>query len=172
MSKIRSRGNRSTEKRLRACFISRGIKGWSVQAEDVLGKPDFIFPSVRLAIFVDGCFWHGCPRCARPPHSNKKYWREKVARNRIRDKQVSGSLRHAGWHVMRMWEHEVQRSSELIVGRVLHALRVAATRFEAGSKPERQSKRSVVSYSTNVCHDLLIAAEPRRQYGARRHSPR
>src|SRR5713226_6452334 len=140
MSKIRSRGNRSTEKRLRACFVRRGIKGWTVQAEDVLGKPDFIFPFVRLAIFVDGCFWHGCSQCARPPHSNKKYWREKVARNRIRDKQVSGILRRAGWHVMRMWEHEVQRSSELIVGRVLQALGTAAARLQADSKLERQSK--------------------------------
>ena len=172
MSQIRSRGNRSTEKRLRACFVCRGIKGWTVQAKDVLGKPDFIFPSVRLAIFVDGCFWHGCPQCARPPHSNKKYWHEKVIRNRIRDRKVSTSLRRSGWHVVRVWEHEVQRSSELIVGRVLHVLRIVFAKSAANSKSKGKIKRSVVSYTTSLSHNLPVAAEPKRHYGTKRRNPR
>lgn len=108
MAAIRSRGNRSTEWRLRPYLIMSGIRGWKVQALELPGKPDFVFPKLRLAVFVDGCFWHGCSRCCRMPHSNIRYWREKIARNKRRDKENNKKLKVLGWKTLRIWEHSLK----------------------------------------------------------------
>ncbi len=73
------------------------------------GKPDFVFPKYRLAIFVDGCFWHGCPRCYKEPKVNTEFWREKIRRNILRDRRTLLLLRKKGWHVMRFWEHSLKK---------------------------------------------------------------
>src|ERR1043166_2862372 len=73
MSLIRSRGNRETELRLIEIFRKFGVTGWR-RGVDLPGKPDFVFRTERMAVFVDGCFWHGCPRCYRRPKSNQVYW--------------------------------------------------------------------------------------------------
>src|SRR2546421_5953624 len=86
MRAVKSTGVRSTERRLRAMLVARGIKGWRMQANELPGKPDFIFPEQRLALFVDGCFWHGCPKCYRRPHSHQDYWDGKVVYNKSRDR--------------------------------------------------------------------------------------
>src|ERR1035438_7375864 len=70
MRAIRSRGNRSTEVRLRGAVVRRGIRGWTLHPKEVFGVPDFFFKNCRVAIFVDGCFWHGCPRCGHVPKTN------------------------------------------------------------------------------------------------------
>jgi DNA mismatch endonuclease (patch repair protein) len=88
-------------------MISKGIKGWRMQANDLPGKPDFVFTEKRLAIFVDGCFWHGCPKCYRRPHSHRDYWDAKVLYNISRDRRNRARLRRMGWRVMRIWEHEI-----------------------------------------------------------------
>lgn len=67
MSKIRSAGNKTTEKRLRAYLIRSRLSGWHIHGSDLIGRPDFIFPKQKVAVFVDGCFWHACPRCAAYP---------------------------------------------------------------------------------------------------------
>jgi DNA mismatch endonuclease, patch repair protein len=67
-------------------------------------RPDFVFRQVRLALFVDGCFWHGCPRHATKPRNNRAFWRKKLAGNKKRDELVTRTLRHAGWRVVRIWE--------------------------------------------------------------------
>ena len=67
-------------------------------------RPDFVFRSERVAVFVDGCFWHGCPRHATRPVGNRKFWDAKLARNKARDREVSRALRRAGWTVLRIWE--------------------------------------------------------------------
>lgn len=67
---------------------------------------DVVFPSRRVAVFVDGCFWHGCPEHHRIPHANRGYWESKVERNRARDADTDSALRAAGWTVVRVWEHE------------------------------------------------------------------
>lgn len=74
----------------------------------VLGRPDFLLPDMRVALFVDGCFWHGCPRHSRSPRSNRAYWRAKLARNRARDLRVRSALRRMGWAVVRVWEHDLE----------------------------------------------------------------
>lgn len=117
MSLIRSTGNKDTELRLMLLLRAAGIRGWRRHAlvtvpdtsrnavRPVLKvKPDFVFWRLRVAVFVDGCFWHGCPRCYVRPKQNRKFWDTKVAANRVRDTKVTRQLRKAGWRVLRLWE--------------------------------------------------------------------
>jgi len=108
MRAIRSRGNRSTEWRLRAALVQRAISGWELHPSGVLGVPDFYFRFQRFAVFVDGCFWHCCPKCGHIPKTNVRYWRKKLERNRARDRRVAKDLRRAGCKVVRIWECEVR----------------------------------------------------------------
>ena len=116
MAQIRGRGNKSTELRLISFFKTYQIKGWR-RGSALIGKPDFIFIKHKLAIFVDGCFWHGCPLHATSPKSNIEFWREKIAGNIKRDRLVVRTLRKKGWRVIRIWEHELaqKRTQRLIV---------------------------------------------------------
>ena len=114
MAQVRSQRNRSTEWRLRLALVRAGIRGWTLNPTDVLGKPDFVFAAQRLVVFVDGCFWHGCPKCKRVPSSNVKYWVPKLRRNRNRDRTVDRSLRNAGWRVLRFWEHQLKHTSSVV----------------------------------------------------------
>lgn len=106
MAAIRSKGNKDTELKLASILRAHGIKGWR-RHRPLPGKPDFIFPKQRLAVFVDGCFWHGCPKHGRKPESNQHYWRAKLLGNKCRDGRVSRLLRDCGWKVLRIWEHEL-----------------------------------------------------------------
>ena len=106
MAAIRSRGNKDTELKLAAILRAAGITGWR-RHQAVPGHPDFIFRRERLAVFVDGCFWHGCPKHGRKPGSNRAYWLPKLRRNRERDSAVKRSLCSAGWTVIRLWEHDL-----------------------------------------------------------------
>jgi DNA mismatch endonuclease (patch repair protein) len=83
-------------------------------------RPDFIFPRLRVAVFVDGCFWHGCPRHATWPKSRAAFWRKKITGNMARDRRVNYALRKRGWTALRVWEHELIRKNEL---RLLRRLR-------------------------------------------------
>jgi DNA mismatch endonuclease (patch repair protein) len=111
MSRIHGRGNKDTELVLAKLFRLHSIKGWR-RNQQVFGKPDFIFPKLKLAIFVDGCFWHGCPKHGTNPKSNRAYWHQKLFRNKSRDHLVTRTLRQAGWRVLRIWEHELTRQNE------------------------------------------------------------
>ena len=74
-------------------------------------RPDFVFPKLRLAVFVDGCFWHACPQHTTKPRNNAAFWRKKFATNQTRDRLVTRTLRAQGWRVLRIWEHELARKS-------------------------------------------------------------
>ena len=80
----------------------------------IIWEPDFVFPEAKVAVFVDGCFWHGHPRKCRVPHTNRAYWEQKIARNVKRDRCVTGTLRKNGWKVVRIWEDSVQKPSTLV----------------------------------------------------------
>lgn len=122
MSRVRGRGNRRTELALICIFRRSGIVGWR-RNRPVFGKPDFVFQRERLAVFVDGCFWHGCPRHATKPATNRAFWRKKLARNKARDRLVNRNLCKAGWRVLRIWQHELKRGSQVrCVARIQRAL--------------------------------------------------
>ena len=108
MAAIRSKGNKSTELKLVTILRAAGITGWR-RDQPVLGRPDFIFRRDRLAVFVDGCFWHGCLRHGRKPNSNRDYWLGKLRRNKQRDITVTRGLRKAGWRVLRLWAHALRK---------------------------------------------------------------
>jgi DNA mismatch endonuclease (patch repair protein) len=112
MALIRSRGNRATELRLIALMREHGITGWRRNAP-VFGKPDFVFRCERVAVFVDGCFWHrhrGC-KYAYTPKSRLEFWLPKFARNAERDREVTRVLRREGWKVVRVWECELAKKA-------------------------------------------------------------
>jgi DNA mismatch endonuclease (patch repair protein) len=126
MSLIRSRGNRATELRLLALMRERGISGWRRNAR-VFGKPDFVFRRERIAVFVDGCFWHGCPRHATKPVTRAVWWAAKLTRNAQRDRAVTRALRASGWTVLRIWECALARTrAARTVARINRALAAAA----------------------------------------------
>ena len=83
------------------------------------GTPDVVFPRARLAVFVDGCFWHGCPEHYRAPKANADFWRTKVERNMSRDRRVDEQLVTAGWRVLRVWEHEIRSDAATVATTVL-----------------------------------------------------
>jgi DNA mismatch endonuclease (patch repair protein) len=85
-------------------------------------RPDFVFKKARLAVFVDGCFWHGCPRHATKPKNNRAFWRRKLAGNRTRDLRVNRMLRRAGWRVVRIWECALGRRAGAAVKRIAKGL--------------------------------------------------
>lgn len=123
MARIRSRGNRDTELRLIALMREHGITGWRRQRTLRMSESgcrkgkafavnvDFVFPKQRVAVFVDGCFWHGCPRHATMPATRAAWWAAKLARNRTRDRLVTRTLRKAGWRVVRIWECALTRKN-------------------------------------------------------------
>ncbi len=107
MSRIRGKGNKDTEVALAKLFRVNGITGWR-RHYAIEGKPDFAFPKHRLAVFVDGCFWHGCPKHATQPKGNASFWATKLAANKERDRKVNRALRAKGWKVLRIWEHDLR----------------------------------------------------------------
>jgi DNA mismatch endonuclease (patch repair protein) len=111
MARIRNKGNRSTELRFIVLLRGAGIKGWRRHVK-MPGKPDFIFPKMKVAIFVDGDFWHGNPATFRPPKSNIDFWRKKINYNRQNDRRITVALKKRGWKVLRLWESDLKREPE------------------------------------------------------------
>ncbi len=83
------------------------------------GKPDIVFPSPRIVIFVDGCFWHKCSEHFQMPKSNRASWKRKIEANVLRDEYVNEALEKLGWKVIRIWEHEVKKTLPEVLGKVL-----------------------------------------------------
>lgn len=106
MGRVKSEGGKSTELKIIQVLREKGLKGWRRNFK-LPGKPDFVYPKLRIAIFVDGCFWHGCKKHCRLPSSNREYWIAKIERNKARDKKISKELKLLGWEVIRIWEHEI-----------------------------------------------------------------
>jgi DNA mismatch endonuclease (patch repair protein) len=121
MSRIRSSGNRTTELAFIRLLKSSGLKGWRRNAQ-LPGRPDLVFNRVRVAVFLDGCFWHGCPRCHLQPRSNEHYWRAKIQRNTIRDRMSVKQLKAGGWLVLRIWEHQIRQRPGNAVARLSRLL--------------------------------------------------
>jgi len=120
MSRIRSKYNSSTELRLLEILRSNGLTGWRRHLP-LIGQPDFTFRSAKLVIFVDGCFWHGCPKCYKPPAHNAEFWAKKVAYNVRRDRRIARTLRARGWSVLRIWEHSL-KAPDTVARRIRRAI--------------------------------------------------
>ncbi|MES2524200.1 MAG: very short patch repair endonuclease [Gemmatimonadota bacterium] len=122
MSAIRGKGNKSTEMRMASLLRCERLNGWR-RHQPLPGRPDFAWRVQRTALFVDGCYWHGCPRCYKSPSKNVEFWRNKLLTNRRRDRRVSAQLRKLGWRVIRVWECRV--GSPATLTRIRHALQSA-----------------------------------------------
>jgi DNA mismatch endonuclease (patch repair protein) len=128
MSRIRSRGNRDTEERLVRLFREFRIVGWRRNNARVFGRPDFVFRGEKVAVFVDGCFWHrheGC-RFAYVPKTGLRgldFWLSKFEANIARDKAVNQTLRKSGWKVLRIWECQLHRRNWPKIARRIHLAR-------------------------------------------------
>lgn len=130
MSRIRGQGNKDTELVLAKLFRKHNISGWR-RHQKIIGKPDFIFRKAKLAVFVDGCFWHCCPRHGTKPKSNRTFWLKKLYRNQSRDRQVNRTLRKMGWRVIRLWECALHQQPERCLARVHRALASFAVQLRA-----------------------------------------
>ncbi|MCB9098605.1 MAG: very short patch repair endonuclease [Anaerolineales bacterium] len=112
MRAVKGKGTKP-ERMLFSMLAGMHLKGWRKNADDIMGKPDVVFPLEQVAIFVDGCFWHGCPHCQRKlPQTNRGYWERKVNRNIELARQNNQKLGEAGWLVIRIWEHEIRNPAE------------------------------------------------------------
>jgi DNA mismatch endonuclease (patch repair protein) len=123
MRSVRSRHNVSTEERLVSIFRTYHIKGWR-RNYPAYGKPDFVFPQSKTAVFVDGCFWHGHDCRNTRPRQNAEFWRNKISRNMERDVEVAEHLENLGWTVLRIWECELRKKhiDSLLTRLELHGL--------------------------------------------------
>lgn len=118
MSRVRSTGNQTTEKKLAFFLRKTGLTGWR-RHQRLPGHPDFVWPKVKVVVFVDGCFWHG-HNCGKnvTPKTNVKAWRDKIERNQVRDRRVARYLRQVGWKVIRIWECRLTKEPERCIRRI------------------------------------------------------
>ena len=125
MSQIRSKGTKP-EILLRKALWRKGFR-YRLKSK-LPGKPDFVFPSRKLVVFVDGCFWHRCPNHYQPPKQNASFWEEKIAGNVARDAAVNAKLATAGYSVVRIWDHELRGNIDDVAERVVERLQKIAKR--------------------------------------------
>ena len=121
MSAVHSKQNKSTEMKLIKIFKENGIVGWRLNYK-VKGHPDFVFPDKKIAIFVDGCFWHGHDCRNTRPADNAEYWQKKRERNMRHDKEITTLFENRGWTVIRIWECELKKKNFEILDRKLAIL--------------------------------------------------
>lgn len=122
MARVRGVGNQTTEQRLVVLLRSTGLTGWRRHLL-LPGKPDFVWPKAKVAVFVDGCFWHGHD-CGKnvTPKTNAKAWREKIQRNQARDRRVDRALRRDDWSVLHLWECTLTRTPERCIAKIRHRI--------------------------------------------------
>ena len=113
MQAIRAKGNKSTELKMVKLFRENNITGWRRHLP-LPGKPDFTFRKEKLTLFVDGCFWHRCPKCYREPKTNADFWKNKIENNVKRDRKVTNELKQAGWTVVRLWECQLKKPERFL----------------------------------------------------------
>ena len=120
MSRIKGKGNKDTELLMIQILRNHHISGWR-RNYGLLGKPDFVFPNQKVVLFVDGCFWHLCPKHFNMPQNNRAFWEQKLQGNKKRDGFVTRTLRRDHWRVVRVWEHELSYPDR-VAKKILKAL--------------------------------------------------
>lgn len=121
MSRIHGK-NTGPEMKIRKMLYAQGIRGYRTHF-NIPGKPDIVFTKKKIAIFIDGCFWHKCPICFQEPEIRKEFWLKKINSNVERDKKVNLQLQKEDWKVIRIWEHEVRKDPENVVKRICDLLK-------------------------------------------------
>lgn len=129
MQAVHGKNNRTTEQRLRLGLVRSTICGWKVRPQGLKGNPDFFFAAEKMAIFVDGCFWHGCPLCGHLPQMNRSFWSAKISHNRQRDRKTTIELKEQGIRVLRFWEHELQVELERCIEKIISTRRFLRLRY-------------------------------------------
>jgi DNA mismatch endonuclease (patch repair protein) len=97
--------------------------------KDLPGSPDIVIRRLYLAIFVDGCFWHGCPKHGSVPKTNRSFWQAKIKRNQARDKKADKNLRKLGWATLRFWEHDIRENIVRVVAKIEHAVQMQKSKL-------------------------------------------
>lgn len=120
MSKVKNK-NTTLELKFRKILWSRGLR-YRLDRK-LLGKPDLVFVSAKVAVFIDGCFWHACPLHGQEPKTNTGFWSEKLVKNKVRDQMVNSGLTDLGWMVIRFWEHELKDDVELCINELVRTLK-------------------------------------------------
>ena len=123
MSRIMGK-NTKPELKLKAFFEKKNF----IYQSNEYGKPDFIHYRRKIVVFIDGCFWHGCPSHCRMPSSNINYWNNKIEKNKIRDKKITKTMKMRGWQVIRIWEHEIKTGK---LNRKLRQIKIAQQNISA-----------------------------------------
>ena len=117
MSRIRGK-NTGPEIKLRKILFAAGIRGYRIHY-DLLGKPDLVFVKKKIAVFIDGCFWHKCPEDFQEPETRKEFWNKKIQSNIDRDEKINEQLKGDGWIVIRVWEHEIKKEPENVLKKII-----------------------------------------------------
>jgi DNA mismatch endonuclease (patch repair protein) len=120
MSRIKGK-NTGPEVNLRKLLFAKGVRGYRIHYK-LSGKPDIVFTRKKIAIFIDGCFWHKCPVCFKEPETRKEFWMKKINSNVERDNNFNNKLQNEGWTVIRFWEHDVRKQPEKIVSEILELI--------------------------------------------------
>lgn len=161
MRRIKSAGNKSTEMRFHSALCKAGVSGWSIQPE-IAGHPDIAFLAERVAVFLDGCFWHGCEDHFKAPKTRRAAWVKKIMANKRRDAKVLDELIREGWKVFRVWEHDIE-DYDTLKGIVLRVARAAdtPTELQFGRALDRQSDEPNYKRlnSANISGHPLMGAE-------------
>lgn len=120
MKAIKSKDTKM-EVAFRKAIWRKGFR-YSKNSSKYFGKPDIVLKKYKMAIFLDSCFWHGCEKHCRAPTARKKYWTEKIKKNKQRDKEVNHYYKKIGWEVMRVWEHEITKNSDKTINKIISFL--------------------------------------------------
>lgn len=154
MRHIRGAGNLRTELALRSVLVQEHLSGWR-RGSRLPGRPDFVFATARVAVFVDGCFWHRCPVHGQTPRVHEAFWRRKLSQNVARDAEVRRLLREKGWRMLRIWQHELLiRNRARLLRRLHQALRWG---------PYSRRDKTLVEGTRRDAEDALTAPATRRR---------
>jgi len=121
MQSVKS-NNTKLENKVRKALWAKNIR-YRKNVKDLVGHPDISIKSRKIVIFVDSCFWHGCPEHCRMPHSNEGYWNKKIGTNKTRDESVNKYYADQGWTCVRVWEHELRANFDLTITRIVDIIK-------------------------------------------------
>lgn len=159
MRQIKSKKNKSTELRLIEIFKQNGITGWR-RNYPVKGHPDFIFPKKKIAVFVDGCFWHGHDCRNTRPADHQEYWQKKRERNIKHDKEVTAMFEARGWTVLRIWECELQKKNlDGTVEKIKLQMYAIATQDALGLEPLKATAHFLYANQPHIKEDVELSEE-------------